>query len=475
MSQDKTVLQNYRQLCGQQGYADAIRKYIAEHYETPPLAHVHSFGCQQSVYDGERFKGVLAELGYGFTDEIRQADLILYNTCAVRENAEQRVFGNVGALKGLKKKKPELVIALAGCMTEQQQVSEKLKMSYPYVDLVMGSNAAGRLPELLYRVLIEGRRSIRRDAVENGTDTTLYEEVPVLHESRFKAFVPVMYGCDNFCSYCIVPYVRGRERSRLPDDVVREVKELVENGCRDITLLGQNVNSYGKGLAQPCSFAQLLRMVNAVPGDFRIRFMTSHPKDCTKELIDAMAECDKVCKHLHLPVQSGSDRILTAMNRHYDLRHYEELLRYARQRIPGLSVTSDIIVGFPGEEREDFLQTLELVRRTRYSALFTFIYSRRSGTAAEKLPDPVPAEEKSRWFRELLDTQGAIGSELLKGYVGKTLRVLAEDEGKTPGTLCCRSEDNTIVEVAAPREMIGEFMQVRIAAAMNWALRGERI
>lgn len=475
MSQDKTVLQNYRQLCGQQGYADAIRKYIGEHYETPPLAHVHSFGCQQSVYDGERFKGVLAELGYGFTDEVRQADLILYNTCAVRENAEQRVFGNVGALKGLKKKKPELVIALAGCMTEQQQVSEKLKMSYPYVDLVMGSNAAGRLPELLYRVLIEGRRSIRRDAVENGTDTTLYEEVPVLHESRFKAFVPVMYGCDNFCSYCIVPYVRGRERSRLPDDVVREVTELVENGCRDITLLGQNVNSYGKGLAQPCSFAQLLRMVNAVPGDFRIRFMTSHPKDCTKELIDAMAECDKVCKHLHLPVQSGSDRILTAMNRHYDLRHYEELLWYARQRIPGLSVTSDIIVGFPGEEREDFLQTLELVRRTRYSALFTFIYSRRSGTAAEKLPDPVPAKEKSRWFRELLDTQGAIGSELLKGYVGKTLRVLAEDEGKTPGTLCCRSEDNTIVEVAAPREMIGEFMQVRIVTAMNWALRGERI
>ncbi len=474
MSQTEKTIQNYRTLREQQGWADAIKKYLSEKYETPPLAHVHSFGCQQSVYDGERFKGVLAQLGYGFTDEIRQADLILYNTCAVRENAEQRVFGNVGALKGLKKQKPDLVIALAGCMTEQQQVSEKLKMSYPYVDLVMGSNAAGRLPELLYHVLIEGRRSIRRDAGEGGTDTTLYEEMPVLHESRFKAFVPVMYGCDNFCSYCIVPFVRGRERSRLPADVAREVKNLVENGCRDITLLGQNVNSYGKGLDEPCSFARLLRMVNDIPGDFRIRFMTSHPKDCTHELLDAMAECDKVCKHLHLPVQSGSDRILMAMNRHYDLRHYEELLRYAREKMPGLSITSDIIVGFPGETREDFEKTLELVRRTKYSALFTFIYSRRSGTAAEKLPDPIPAEEKSRWFRELLDTQGAIGSELLKNYVGKTLRVLAEDEGKTPGTLSCRAEDNTIVEVAAPPEMIGEFLQVRITAAMNWALRGER-
>ena len=221
MDQGKTVPQNFHTLGRQQSCAEAIRQYLSERYETPPLAHVHSYGCQQSVYDGERFKGVLAELGYGFTEDIRQADLILYNTCAVRENAEQRVFGNVGALKGLKKKKPDLVIALAGCMTEQQQVSEKLKMSYPYVDLVMGSNAAGRLPELLSRVLLEGRRSIRCDAMEGGTDTTLYEDVPVLHESPFKAFVPVMYGCDNFCSYCIVPFVRGRERSRLPADVAR--------------------------------------------------------------------------------------------------------------------------------------------------------------------------------------------------------------------------------------------------------------
>ena len=315
MSQTEKTIQNYRTLREQQGWADAIKKYLSEKYETPPLAHVHSFGCQQSVYDGERFKGVLAQLGYGFTDEIRQADLILYNTCAVRENAEQRVFGNVGALKGLKKQKPDLVIALAGCMTEQQQVSEKLKMSYPYVDLVMGSNAAGRLPELLYRVLIEGRRSIRRDAGEGGTDTTLYEEMPVLHESRFKAFVPVMYGCDNFCSYCIVPFVRGRERSRLPADVAREVKNLVENGCRDITLLGQNVNSYGKGLDEPCNFARLLRMVNDIPGDFRIRFMTSHPKDASHKLIDTIAEEPKIVKYLDIPIQHCNSKILKLMNR----------------------------------------------------------------------------------------------------------------------------------------------------------------
>ena len=470
MTKPKALSQSYWELSAQQTYAAEIRKTLAERYASPPLAYVHSFGCQQSVYDGERFKGLLAELGYGFTEEIRRADLILYNTCAVRENAEQRVFGNVGALKGLKKNKPGLIIALAGCMTEQQQVSEKLKMSYPYVDLVMGTNAFARLPELLYRVLIDGKRSIRRDP---AGDLTLYEEVPVLHESRHKAFVPVMYGCDNFCSYCIVPYVRGRERSRLPDDIAREVENLVSHGCREVTLLGQNVNSYGKGLQEPCDFAGLLRRVNAIPGDFRIRFMTSHPKDCTPRLLDAMADCEKVCRHLHLPVQSGSDRILQAMNRHYDLRHYEQLLAYARQRMPGLSVTSDIIVGFPGETREDFEQTLELVRRVRYSALFTFIYSKRSGTAAEKLPDPTPAAEKSKWFRELLEVQGAIGSELLQGYVGQTLRVLAEEEGRTPGTVSCRTDDNTIVEVAAPPERIGELFEVRITEAMNWALRGE--
>ena len=468
---NKSNTLSYLALSEQQTFAREIRRFLSEHYETPPLAYVHSFGCQQSVYDGERFRGMLAELGYGFAGDVAEADLILYNTCAVRENAEQRVFGNVGALKGLKKKKPELVIALAGCMTEQEQAAEKLKKSYPYVDLVMGTNAYGKLPQLLYEVLIRHRRSILHDI----GDHTLYEDIPVWRENSIKAFVPVMYGCDNFCSYCIVPYVRGRERSRLPEEIEKEVRALVDNGCREITLLGQNVNSYGKGLEETIDFADLLRRINAIPGDFRIRFMTSHPKDCTHKLIDTIAECDKVCKHLHLPVQSGSDRILSDMNRRYTAAYYEDLLRYAREKIPGLAITSDIIVGFPGELREDFEETLSLIRRVRYNALFTFIYSRRSGTLAERLPDPVSEEKKSRWFRELLEVQGKIGEEILQGYIGKTLRVLAEGEGKTPGTLSCRSDDNTIVEVEADTSRIGKFFEVEITAAMNWALSGKTI
>lgn len=468
---NKSNTLSYLALSEQQTFAREIRRYLSEHYETPPLAYVHSFGCQQSVYDGERFRGMLAEMGYGFAGDVAEADLILYNTCAVRENAEQRVFGNVGALKGLKKKKPDLVIALAGCMTEQEQAAEKLKKSYPYVDLVMGTNAYGKLPQLLYEVLIRHRRSILHDTGGHA----LYEDIPVWRESSIKAFVPVMYGCDNFCSYCIVPYVRGRERSRLPEEIEKEVRTLAENGCREITLLGQNVNSYGKGLEETIDFADLLRRINAIPGDFRIRFMTSHPKDCTHKLIDTIAECDKVCKHLHLPVQSGSDRILSDMNRRYTAAHYEDLLRYAREKIPGLAITSDIIVGFPGELREDFEETLSLIRRVRYNALFTFIYSRRSGTLAERLPDPISEEKKSRWFRELLEVQGKIGEEILQGYIGKTLRVLAEGEGKPPGTLSCRSDDNTIVEVEADTSRIGEFFEVEITAAMNWALSGKTI
>ena len=473
MSQTEKTIQNYRTLREQQGWADAIKKYLSEKYETPPLAHVHSFGCQQSVYDGERFKGVLAQLGYGFTDEIRQADLILYNTCAVRENAEQRVFGNVGALKGLKKQKPDLVIALAGCMTEQQQVSEKLKMSYPYVDLVMGSNAAGRLPELLYRVLIEGRRSIRRDAGEGGTDTTLYEEMPVLHESRFKAFVPVMYGCDNFCSYCIVPFVRGRERSRLPADVAREVKNLVENGCRDITLLGQNVNSYGKGLDEPCSFARLLRMVNDIPGDFRIRFMTSHPKDASRKLIDTIAAQDHLCKHIHLPVQSGSDRILKEMNRHYTVAQYMDLVNYAKEKIPGVTFSSDIIVGFPGETEEDFQATLDLIQQVKYMQLFTFIYSKRTGTIAAKLPDPATHAEKAARMDRLLKLQDSIAFPMIAAMAGQTVKVLVEAAGRTPGTLNGRLDNNLVVEFPAEESLIGQYANVRLTGSRAALLVGE--
>ena len=473
MSQTEKTIQNYRTLREQQGWADAIKKYLSEKYETPPLAHVHSFGCQQSVYDGERFKGVLAQLGYGFTDEIRQADLILYNTCAVRENAEQRVFGNVGALKGLKKQKPDLVIALAGCMTEQQQVSEKLKMSYPYVDLVMGSNAAGRLPELLYRVLIEGRRSIRRDAGEGGTDTTLYEEMPVLHESRFKAFVPVMYGCDNFCSYCIVPFVRGRERSRTPADVLAEFKTLVEQGYKEITLLGQNVNSYGKGLEEKTDFADLLNLLCTVPGDYQIRFMTSHPKDASRKLIDTIAAQDHLCKHIHLPVQSGSDRILKEMNRHYTVAQYMDLVNYAKEKIPGVTFSSDIIVGFPGETEEDFQATLDLIQRVKYMQLFTFIYSKRTGTIAAKLPDPATHAEKAARMDRLLKLQDSIAFPMIAAMAGQTVKVLVEAAGRTPGTLNGRLDNNLVVEFPAEESLIGQYANVRLTGSRAALLVGE--
>ena len=472
MTKPKALSQSYWELSAQQTYAAEIRKTLAERYASPPLAYVHSFGCQQSVYDGERFKGLLAALGYGFTDEIRRADLILYNTCAVRENAEQRVFGNVGALKGLKKNKPGLIIALAGCMTEQQQVSEKLKMSYPYVDLVMGTNAFARLPELLYRVLIDGKRSIRRDP---AGDLTLYEEVPVLHESRHKAFVPVMHGCDNFCTYCVVPLVRGREKSRLPENIIAEAKEIVAAGYKEITLLGQNVNSYGKGLKDPISFAQLLRMVNDIPGDFRIKFMTSHPKDCTRELLEAIRDCEKVCKYIHLPVQSGSDEVLRRMNRRYTAEHYMELLDMARAIVPGITVTSDIIVGFPGETEEDFEATMELSRRARWLMTYSFIYSKREGTKAAVMEDQIPPEVSSERFQRLLDLQTQISHEINNSYVGKTTTVLFDDECDAgEGYISGRSFENLVVRVPRDQAPAG-FAKVYLKKSLGWALDGEII
>lgn len=434
------------------------------------LACVHTYGCQQNVSDSEKIKGLLAEMGYGFTEEISQADLVLFNTCAVREHAEQRVFGNVGALKNDKKAKPSMIIALCGCMMQQEHIVEKIKRSYPHVDLVFGTNALQKLPQMLFEVIRERRRVFAGD--ESGGD--IAEGLPAVRDGKVKAFLPVMYGCNNFCSYCIVPYVRGRERSRKPENILAEAKELVGAGYRDITLLGQNVNSYGKNLDGNWNFAKLLREINKIEGDFRIRFMTSHPKDATQELFNAMAECEKVSKHLHLPFQSGSSRILRQMNRGYTREQYLALVEQAKAIIPGLSLTSDIIVGFPGETYEDFEETLDVVRRVRFSNLFTFIYSRRKGTPAEKLDDPVPHEEKTKWFAELLEVQQAAMQEQFDSKVGKVFRVLAEGDGKTgEGYLTGRTDDNTIVDFPAPEEIVGTFVQVKITKALNYMLIGE--
>ena len=466
----QSVLVPEEELQRQQEYAEKVRGLLQERYSSPPVAHVHSYGCQQNVSDGEKIKGMLAQMGYGFSESTQDADLVIYNTCAVRENAEDRVFGNVGALKHNKRRRKGMLIGLCGCMMQQDHIVERLKKSFPYVDLIFGTHVLHRLPELLWQALTTRERVFETP----DSDGVIAEHLPVRRDGTLKAWVPIMYGCNNFCTYCIVPYVRGRERSRTPDEILQEIRGLIADGYKEVTLLGQNVNSYGRGLDEPVNFSELLRRINAIEGDFRIRFMTSHPKDATPELIDTMAECGKVCPHLHLPVQSGSDRILQAMNRRYDAESYLRLVEYARKRIPDISLTSDIIVGFPGETREDFLQTLKLVERVGYDSLFTFIYSKRVGTKAAELPDPVPAEEKTKWLMELLELQKKLVEYRFASHVGETMRVLADGPGKTGnGYLTGRTGQNFIVEFPAPESMIGSFVQVRITRAFNWALQGE--
>lgn len=453
-------------------YTAEARRLLAERYGHPPAAHVHTYGCQQNVSDGEKIKGLLAMLGYGFTDTAEEADLVIFNTCAIRENAESRVFGNVGALKPVKLRRRDMLIGLCGCMMQQEGIAEKIRASYPYVDLVFGTNALHQLPELLYRRLSGEKRQFDLD----GRDGEIVEGLPLRRAEGVKANLPVMYGCDNFCSYCIVPYVRGRERSRSPEKILEEARRLAAEGYREITLLGQNVNSYGKGLAEPVDFADLLEQVNGIPGNFRIRFMTSHPKDCTEKLIDAMARCEKVYPHLHLPVQSGSNQVLERMNRRYTVEKYRSLIDLARERIPGITFSSDLIVGFPGETRADFLQTLALVRQVRYNTLFTFIYSPRPGTKAAAMEDPIPASEKTAWFQELLDEQSRIREEIQAGMIGKTVSVLAEGPGRSgEGWLCGRTAANDIVEFTGPPEAAGSFVNVEIDRALNWALFGKKV
>ena len=438
-------------------------------YDTPPLAFVHSYGCQQNVNDGERIKGVLVDIGYGLCDKPEDADLILFNTCAVREHAEQRVFGNVGALKGLKEKKRGLMIGLCGCMANQKHVVEKLRKSYPYVDLVFGVDGIDTLPQLIAQKLQKHKRVL----MEPAQRPVIVENIPIRRESEFRAWLPIMYGCDNFCTYCIVPYVRGREKSRKPGDILAEFRGLVEAGYKEITLLGQNVNSYGKGLEEQVDFADLLNLLCAVPGDYQIRFMTSHPKDASHKLIDTIAAQPHLCKHLHLPVQCGSDELLKKMNRHYTIGQYMELIEYARKKVPGITFSSDIIVGFPGETEEDFQDTLELVKKVGYMQLFTFIYSKRTSTKAAEMPDPTPRAEKTDRMTRLLKVQDEIAMDLVRQQVGQTVRVLVEGYGRSDGTLSGRLDNNLTVEFAADPALMGSYAQVHLTGARATVLLGE--
>ena len=461
-----------KELNKQKEYAALVSTVISSRFADKPLAYVHTYGCQGNVSDGERIKGILENLGYDFTENIEEADLILYNTCAIREHAEDRIYGNVGAIKKLKKQKPELIIALCGCMMQQKRVTDKIRKSYPFVDLVFGTHVIHRLPELIYRVLCSGKKVIECPE----SDGVIAENLPVHRDGVIKGWLPIMYGCNNFCSYCIVPYVKGRERSREPEAIIAEAKELIALGCKDITLLGQNVNSYGKNLECDINFAKLLRQINDLDGDFIIRFMTSHPKDCSKELLDTMAECDKVAKHLHLPFQSGNDRVLGEMNRRYTREQYLELARYARKVMPELSMTSDVIVGFPGETYEEFKDTLTLIEEVQFTSLYTFIFSSRPGTKAASMPDPISREEKGKWFKELTDLQERIAGERTAKMKGETYTVLCEGYARE-GILNGRTEGNVMIEFpeVEGRDVIGQFCKVKVTDPLTWIVRGELV
>ncbi|MBQ8210524.1 MAG: tRNA (N6-isopentenyl adenosine(37)-C2)-methylthiotransferase MiaB [Clostridia bacterium] len=450
-------------------FTSLVHTMLASRYPDSPKAFVHTYGCQGNVSDSEKIKGQLKKMGYSFVDSPEDADLVLFNTCAVREHAEDRVFGNVGALKPIKEKKKDMLIVLCGCMMQQKHIADRIKRSYPYVNLVFGTFAIHRLPEMLYTVLSRGKRVFEIE--ENAG--TIAEGLPTERDRGAKAWLPIMYGCNNFCSYCIVPYVRGRERSRLPEDILAEARELVASGAKDITLLGQNVNSYGKNPDCGVNFASLIRQINDIEGDFVIRFMTSHPKDCTYELLDAMAECKKVARHLHLPVQSGNNRVLAEMNRKYTREQYLDLIAYAKKRMPDLSLTSDIIVGFPGETYEEFLDTVSLIKEVGYTSLFTFIYSKREGTKAASMPDPVSYKEKSKWFKELCDAQEEIAARRTASMVGKTYRVLVEPNDRE-GWLTGRTSGNISIDFEGDAALIGQFAEIEVTEAKTWILYGKK-
>mgnify|MGYP000876975332 CR=1 FL=1 len=437
-----------------------------------PLAMVRTYGCQQNVSDGEKIKGMLQQMGFGFTEDQEEADFILFNTCAIREHAEDRVFGNLGALTHTKKENPEQVICLCGCMAQEERVANRVKASYRHVDLVFGPHALWKFPELLWQVYETRKRVFATD----DEDGTIAEGIPVVREKGVKAWVSIMYGCNNFCSYCIVPYVRGRERSRDPQYVLREVRELVEAGYKDITLLGQNVNSYGNDLGLDYHFPDLLEDIDKIPGEYLIRFMSSHPKDATNRLFDVMANCPHVAKQLHLPFQSGNDRVLKEMNRRYTRAQYLTEINYAKKVMPGLVLTSDVIIGFPGETEEEAMDTVSLVEEVGFDALFTFIYSPRPGTKAASMPDPATRAEKQKWFDKLLEVQNAHSAKVHAGYVGKTLRVLVDgesDDERFP--LTARTEGNRLVRLKGDKDLIGQFINVKITDSNTWALYGEAV
>ena len=440
--------------------------------ETNLKYYIETWGCQMNEEDSEKLSGMLKNIGYSRTEIKEEAGIILFNTCCVRENAENKVFGNLGQLKALKKQNPDLIIGICGCMMQQEGMADKILSTFPYVNIVFGTHNAYKFPEYLNRVKTEG---VQIKEIFNKEEE-IVEGLPIDRKSDVKAFVTIMYGCNNFCTYCIVPYVRGRERSRKSDDIINEIKELVKAGYKEITLLGQNVNSYGKGLEEDINFAKLLRMINEIDGLERVRFMTSHPKDLTDDVILAIKECDKLCEQIHLPVQSGSNNILKKMNRHYTREYYMDLVNKIKKEIPGVSLTTDIIVGFPGETEEDFLETLDLVKEVGYSAAFTFIYSRRNNTPADMMLNQVDDKDKHHRFDRLVKVVNDNVIKLNKEFENQVVEVLVEGMSKNDETKYSgRTRNGRLVNFEGENVKIGDLVNVEITRAQPFSLLGKMI
>lgn len=458
----------------QQFYIEKCRKIIKNkemNLGRKLTACVVTFGCQMNFKDSEKLMGILSEIGYEETED-EHADLVLYNTCTVRENANLKIYGRLGYLSKIKEKNPDMIIGLCGCMMQEPHVVEKLNKSYRFVDIIFGTHNVFLLAELLYERLISGHKV---EDIWDGT-TEIVEDLPSIRKYDFKCGVNIMYGCNNFCSYCIVPYVRGRERSRNPEDIIEEIKELAQNGVVEVMLLGQNVNSYGKTLEHPISFAKLLEKVEKIEGIERIRFMTSHPKDLSDELIEVMAKSKKICRQMHLPLQSGSSRLLKLMNRHYTKEQYLLLVEKLRKAIPDIGLTTDIIVGFPGETEEDFLETIDVVKKARYDSAFTFIYSKRSGTPAAKMPNQISEEVIKDRFDRLLNLVNEISKEKTALLEGTIQEVLVEEENKKlKGYVSGRLSNNSVVHFKAPMEQIGTIVSVYLKEAKGFYYMGEMV
>ena len=428
-----------------------------------------TYGCQMNEHDSEKISWSLEKMGYEWTDNKKESDLIIYNTCLVRENAELRVYGQLGALKNLKRRKPDLVIAVCGCMMQREEARNVILSKYKHVDIIFGTSNIHKLPQLINRYEQTGKTVV--DIVEDDRETI--EEVEANRKYSFKAFVNIMYGCNNFCTYCIVPYTRGREKSREPEHILKEIQELGEKGYKEITLLGQNVNSYGKTLGYDYSFAKLLREVNKIDGIERIRFMTSHPKDLSDELIKAVSELDKVCEQLHLPVQSGSNRVLKAMNRKYTKEDYILLIEKITKAVPNIAISTDIIVGFPGETEEDFNETLDLIKKVKYDSAFTFLYSIREGTVAANMKNQVPNRIKHERFQRLLDTIYPIFYEQNLKYMNKVVEVLVEEVSKNnDNVLTGRTRTGKLVHFEGDKSLIGKLVNVKITTVKSFTLEG---